>query len=138
MLTLQGFVADNQDTNSQLDHFFQELQSTSWRIRAQAAKSLADNGIFALSYLVQGALSKRREVRYASAWALGQVHSEAAISVLCQLLDDPEWVVREVATRALGELGDIQALPSLQRARHDQIRRVRTAAIQAEQRIAAT
>lgn len=118
-------------TLSDLGGWVTKLNSGDWYDRAEAAKALASAGPFAVSDLINALASKQREVRYAAAWALGEIGSDIAVGALCNALRDKDWTVREVSALALGRIGDQRARTSLDMAVKDEVRSVRCAAARA-------
>lgn len=71
----------------------------------------------AVSYLKQSLRDPAKEVRFASALALGKSKSREALPLLADALEtDKEWWVRFAAAVALGDSRDPQAVASLARA----------------------
>ena len=67
----------------------------------------------------QVAEAKDPRARAQSALLLGGTHDPASMTPLCRALKDPEPVVRGAAAKALGELGDRNAVACLQTRRSD-------------------
>lgn len=107
-----------------------KINNGTWSERALAAQKLAAAGPNAVDGLTRALQSKRKEVRYAATWALGEIGGEQVINTLCRALNDPDWSVREVAARALGDLGDLRATDTLSKAaKLDKVKSVRCAAL---------
>lgn len=67
----------------------------------------------ALPVLLELSLHRRWQVREQALVALASLHARSAQSTILYALDDPSEEVRSAAARALSELGDARALPSL-------------------------
>jgi serine/threonine protein kinase/HPt (histidine-containing phosphotransfer) domain-containing protein len=110
----------------------QNLKNWNWRLRSAAAKSLAQIGGSATAVLARTLKDKIPLVREASAYALGEMGSEAAPAVpaLILAMRDKVWEVRKAAVEALGKLGQhAQAsIPALTEALQDNDNRMKNAA----------
>lgn len=92
--------------------------------RISAATSLGRIGdVESLPYLERAARDEVKEVRFASALALGKLRSvEAVRSLEVVLQDDPHWWVRYAAAVALGDTRQPAAVPALSRSLHEELR----------------
>ncbi len=111
-----------------LNGWLRKLNNGNWQERAEAAKYLAASGPNVVCDLVVAIRSEQREVRYAAAWALGEIGGEQSVTALCEALGDRHWSVREVAAHALGHIADRRARKPLLSAMQDECRSVRNAA----------
>lgn len=79
-----------------------------------SAESLARFGIPAVGLLVEALNHPEMWIRVHSIHALSKIKDERVVTILLQMLDDPEREVKKGVIKSLGELGDARALPALQ------------------------
>ena len=102
------------------DAALRDLDSTSDRVRAQAAHALGDvlePGLRARAVpaLVEVLRDGRPEVRLEAVMSLGELDSEAAVEPLAASMGDPMPAIRQAAAMSLGRLGFAAAFAPLAR-----------------------
>lgn len=109
-----------QSSTITFDAALRDLDSTSDRVRAQAAHALGDVVEPALRARAVPALvavlrDARPEVRIEAVMSLGELDSEAAVEPLAASMGDPMPAIRQAAAMALGRLGFASAFAPLAR-----------------------
>lgn len=115
-----------------------ELKNPSWRIRAAAVDILGEIGSpEAVQPLIDILKDPERDVRAKAAKGLEKIKDHASVPVLPLLvrLEDPFWIVRLHAARALGFIGDPVAIEYLNKRMRDRNWQVRKTAAEALGRI---
>lgn len=119
----------------------EKLIDTNARARLQAHDALVDLGVSAVPSLLETLHSPDIELRWRSAWVLGDMATEAspAIAALTEALQDEDGQVRMYAVLALGSIGTPakSAVPSLMAALQDREEYVRIYAARALRQIGA-
>jgi HEAT repeat protein len=92
---------------AQLSPQVEHLTDSDFRIRLQAADTLAEKGAAAVPALIQALTAGDRAVRSSAAEVLGRIGPEAAAAVpaLTQALQDEDAYVRRIAAYALAKVG---------------------------------
>jgi len=94
------------------------LSSDNFFDRQKAAWKLIEMGDGAVEPLIEALENEENsQVRFKSAWALGEIHDPRALDALIRaLLEDEDESVREWSAAALESIGDRNAVPKLARA----------------------
>lgn len=121
------------DTSSFLDfarhmHFLQYSSSKADEVRFVHLR-LRD--FCATPFLIDGLAHPDSQIRYASAWALGEIGDSRASDGLAKSLRDNDASVRYAAAVGLGEIGDSRTVPKLVECLGDQDPDVRRSVVDA-------
>lgn len=123
-------TTEEADEGKSLEAYAERLNDTDPEIREEAISDMVDKyEDAALSYLEEALVQDGdTDVRSTAAEEIGELDSEAGISILSIGLSDPDEDVRETVVEALGEIGGKRALPALQLALRDESEDVRETA----------
>lgn len=80
---------------------FDTLKQPDWWLKGRIVGALEKPG-YLKALLEEMEQGKRKDVREACAWALGQHDGDVAVGVLTKALSDPDWRVRRAAALAIG------------------------------------
>lgn len=122
-----------------LTELLDDMHSTEWNVRQQAAKALREYARMhrgtkdpsVMKRLTWAMRDDQWEVRWAAAEAAAWIQDKAAVPNLIELIKDPYWVVRIAGIRALLEIRDRAAAQPISRALADTNCNVREAAAEA-------
>lgn len=93
----------------------QALKHLDWKVRAQAADTMGDQGDKkAVPALLEALNDESQFVRLAAVRSLGRLGDPKAIPGLMTTLSDPAFTVRLNALWSLGEIGDPSTIPAIQ------------------------
>ena len=96
------------------ESYILQLSDGDRMVRLSASMSLIKLGSAAVESLIEHGNSSD-SLRYISAQILGKIGDRRASEFLQQLLQSPNQYVRERAVRALGQLGDVSHLPTIEK-----------------------
>ncbi len=102
------------DTRRRIAGHIDRLGDADSQTAHNAERHLIRFGTNAVDALLIAAADPNPQVRYRAVWALGKSRQGRAFEVICALTEDADEAVRYDATRALGELGDLRAVPFLE------------------------
>src|SRR5258707_452058 len=99
--------------SERLTKLIETLSSSDSDTREAAAIEVLEMGEKAVDNLIAALKHTSWQVRYYSAWALGQIGDKRAVEPLIVALHDENDTVQDWATSALGEIGDKRAVEPL-------------------------
>ncbi len=99
--------------SSALPALTEALEDEDTWVRAAAVRALGEYGLAAPVRQIVELLRDEKTVRWDAAKVLGRIGGTEAVGGLIQVLNDPDWDVRNAVIRALGQARDTVAIPPL-------------------------
>ncbi len=88
-----------------IEAYIEALKDESWSVREGSVSALTDIGEPAIEFLHKALKNQEIHTRWEATRILGRIQAQASIRPLIEMLQDPDWMVRNEAAVALSRTG---------------------------------